>query len=47
MTFTLEPDTELSYLLQSALALPSNPSRDNTASSWAVQAIVRPLPAPQ
>ena len=30
MTFTLEPDTELSYLLQSALALPSNPSRDNT-----------------
>jgi hypothetical protein len=28
--FTLEPDTEVSYLLQSALALPSNPSRDNT-----------------
>ena len=46
MKFTIELDTGLSYLLQSALPLASDRSRDNPSSSWAGQAIVRPLPTP-
>ena len=47
MTFTIELEIGLSFLLQSALPLASDRSRDEDSSSWAVQAIVRPLPAPQ
>ena len=44
MTFTIERDIGLSFLLQAALSLASDRSRDENSSSWAVQAIVRPLP---
>ena len=45
-TFTIELDIGLTYLLQSALPLACDRSRDEDSSSWAVQTIVRPLPAP-
>ena len=46
MTFTIELDIGLSYLLQAALALAGDRSREENSLSWAVKAIVRPLPAP-
>jgi hypothetical protein len=46
MKFTIELDIGLSFVLQSALLRASDRSRDENSSSWAVQAIVRPLPTP-
>jgi len=45
MKFTIELDIGLSFLLQAALPA-SDRSRDENSSSWAVQAVVRPLPTP-
>jgi hypothetical protein len=44
MTYTIELDIELSYLLQTALPQLVPIARRNS-SLWAVQAFVRPLPA--
>jgi len=46
MKFTIELEIGLSILLQAALPQLSDRSRDENSSSWAAQAIVRPLPAP-
>lgn len=46
MTFTGESDTRVHLLLQSALPLASDRSRDKGSLSWAAQAIVRPASAP-
>jgi len=44
MRFTIRLDNGLSFLLQCFAVI--DRSRDENSSSWAVQAIVRPLPAP-
>ena len=46
MKFIIELDTGLSFLRQAALAPLRDRSQDDHLSSWAVQAIVRPMPAP-
>jgi hypothetical protein len=46
LKFTLELDIGLSFLLQAALPQLVTDREDENSSSWAVQAIVRPLPTP-